>query len=244
VPAGVWEMPESAGERNHLLGFVIVQGLVCREAGLRDRHVFELLGPGDVVQPPVAAERPRLGGPITFTAAVDTEVLALGESFVRGATRWPGVLAAVHRRLEAQRDYLAIQGLIVHLPRAEHRLLLQLWHLTDRWGRVTTDGTLLPLPLTHELLGHLVGARRSTVTLALTELESQGYVRRVVGRGWLLTPAVDDRVAAIAGSRANGRLLGETFRSRYRSAEVMDEARALHAEAEQNRSQSRAAGGH
>jgi len=103
VRPGVWRMPDWAGERDDLLGFVIVEGLVCREVALRDRHMLELLGPGDILQLPVLAARPGLGGPVRLTAAVDTCLVALGESFVRAAGRWPSLLAAVHRRLEAQR---------------------------------------------------------------------------------------------------------------------------------------------
>lgn len=64
-------------------------------------------------------------------------LVVLGESFIGAAARWPSLLATVQRRLEAQRESLAIQGLIAHLPRAEHRLLLMLWHLAERWGYVT-----------------------------------------------------------------------------------------------------------
>ncbi len=232
VPSGAWALRAPDGE-SHLLGFVIVTGLVCREVALRDRHMFEFLGPGDVVQPPAEAARPRLGCPVTCTAATDLTVMALGESFIRSAARWPSLLVAVHERLEAQREYLAIQGLIAHVARAEHRVLLQLWHLADRWGRVTKNGTLLPLSLTHELLGRLVAARRPTVTLALAALESQGLIRRADGSAWLLTPAAEAAVLAIAGDGSSDRALGESFRFRYRAAVVSEESRALRAQSRQ-----------
>ena len=204
LPTGVWRVSDSAGERDDLLGFVIVEGLVCREVGLRDRYMLELLGPGDVLQLPVAVpDRPRLGGPVRLTAAVDTVLVALGDSLARAAGRWPGLLAVVHRRVEAQRESLAIQGLIAHLPRVEQRFLLTLWHLADRWGRVTPDGTLLSLPLTHDLLGQLTAARRSTVTLAVSSLESDGYIRRTDDGAWLLTARGERRVAAIARTNEN-----------------------------------------
>jgi CRP/FNR family transcriptional regulator, cyclic AMP receptor protein len=236
LPPGVWRVSDWAGKRDDLLGFVIVEGLVCREVGLRDRYMFELLGPGDVLLAPVAApDRPRVGGPVRLTTAVDTALVALGDSFARAAGRWPSLLAAVHRRLEAQRESLAIQGLIAHLPRAEQRFLLTLWHLADRWGRVTPDGTLLLLPLTHDLLGHLTAARRSTVTLAVSSLESDGCIRRTDEGGWLLTARGERRMAAIARTNENAPVLGETFRFRQRIAEVRGESRALRAEARQIR---------
>jgi CRP/FNR family cyclic AMP-dependent transcriptional regulator len=235
VPAGKWQIDEPADKQPHLLGFVIVAGLVCQEVALRERHIFEFLGPGDVVQAPAVPVRPRLGGPVMSTAAVDTTVLALGESFIRAAGRWPSLLVAVHERLEAQRENLAIQGLIAQLARAEHRVLLQLWHLADRWGRVTTEGTLIPLSLTHKLLGQMIAARRPTVTLAVAVLESQGLIRRVGSSAWLLMPAAEAAVAAIADDGSSDRPVGESFRFLHRSAIVREESRALRAESRQLR---------
>jgi DNA-binding transcriptional MocR family regulator len=60
-----------------------------------------------------------------------------------------------------------------------------LWLLAESWGHVTSVGTTLPLSLTHDVLGELIGARRSTVTLALTELSDRGAIVRQ-DRGWLL----------------------------------------------------------
>ena len=137
VPRGRWIPPEVAGDRNDIVGLVIVEGLLCREVGLRDRHMLELLGPGDVLQLPVLATRPRLARRIELTTVSDAKLVVLGKSFIHAAARWPGLLAAVQHRLETQREHLAIQGLIAHLPHAEHRLLVTLWHLAERFGHVT-----------------------------------------------------------------------------------------------------------
>ena len=51
---------------------------------------------------------------------------------------------------------------------------------------MTTDGVVLPLRLSHELLGALIGAQRPTVTLALRGLTDRGYIRRRPDRTWLL----------------------------------------------------------
>jgi CRP-like cAMP-binding protein len=52
-----------------------------------------------------------------------------------------------------------------------------LWHLAGRWGRVRSEGTVVPLRLTHTVLSELVAARRPTVTSALSELTRKGVVR-------------------------------------------------------------------
>ena len=48
-----------------------------------------------------------------------------------------------------------------------------------------SDGTLLPVRLTHAVLADLVAARRPTVTSALSELTRLGVVR-FTDDGWLL----------------------------------------------------------
>jgi CRP-like cAMP-binding protein len=75
---------------------------------------------------------------------------------------------------------------IAHHARVDARLELLLWHLADRWGRVTREGVLLPLRLTHELLADLVAAQRPSVTLSLQNLERSGRVARRDGHIYLL----------------------------------------------------------
>jgi CRP-like cAMP-binding protein len=88
---------------------------------------------------------------------------------------------------------LAFQQAIGHLTRVDTRLLLLLWHLADRWGHVDRDGVLLPLRLTHQTLGRLVGARRPSVTTALNQLAAQDLIRRRADGSWLLLgDALDD----------------------------------------------------
>lgn len=233
-------MPAGVGERDDVVGLVIVEGVLCREVSLRDHTMLELLGPGEVLQPPVHTGRPGLGGTVKLTAVSHMTLVILGESFIRAAAQWPSLLATVQRRLEAQRESLAIQGLIAHLPRAEHRLLSILWHLAERWGYVTPDGIVLPLALTHDLLGQLIGARRSTTTLALRALESDGLVGRSQEGSWLLAGAAERRIAAITHTPDGQPVLGERLMLGQRLSDTSAEARALRAEARQIRDGRRA----
>jgi CRP-like cAMP-binding protein len=82
---------------------------------------------------------------------------------------------------------LAFHLAIVHVRHAETRLHLLLWHLADRWGRVTPQGVHLPLALTHERLAHLVCMRRPTASTALQRLSKAGELRRMRDGTWLLT---------------------------------------------------------
>ena len=78
-----------------------------------------------------------------------------------------------------------------------------LWHLAARWGKVEPAGIRLSLPLTHRLLGQLVGAERPSVSHALARLAEAGLV---TGRGdeWHLhgTARGPPRVADRAAERA------------------------------------------
>ena len=81
-------------------------------------------------------------------------------------------MACLLDRLSERSERLAITQAISQLRRVDRRLLTLFWHLAERWGRVGTDGVVVPLALTHRMLGQLVGARRPTVSSALRELAS------------------------------------------------------------------------
>ena len=66
-------------------------------------------------------------------------------------------------------------------PRLEVRLVLLLWHLAARWGRVEPTGIRLSLPLTHRLLGQLVAAERPSISHALARLAHAGLVTGSAG---------------------------------------------------------------
>ena len=93
---------------------------------------------------------------------------------------------ALLRRGVHRAHSLALIHAIASAKRLETRLLLLLWHLADRWGRVRTDGVFLPVPLTHETIAHLVGARRPSVSTGLKALERDGHLARTECGGWLL----------------------------------------------------------
>jgi CRP-like cAMP-binding protein len=221
---GRWDPRGELSSDDGVVGLLIVEGLLCLELVLHERSMLELLGSGDIAQHPSRAEWPRLGGAAAISVVETTLLAVLGTGFIRAAAQWPGLFVAVNRRLEDQRHRLAIQGLIGHFPQAEDRVLLQLWHLGTRWGRVTPDGIVVPFKLTHELLGHLIGARRPTVTLAVRELEERGLVWRPVN-GWLLTQRAEPAVKALVRA-GDGRLIGSTLATRLGSASADEPGRA------------------
>ena len=110
----------------------------------------------------------------------------LDRRFAAEAARYPEITAALFDRLGERSLRLATTQAISQLTRVDRRLKALFWHLAERWGRVSGDGVVVPLALTHRILGQLVGARRPTVSTALSELaEREELVRRPDG-SWLL----------------------------------------------------------
>jgi hypothetical protein len=120
-------------------------------------------------------------------SVLSTVTLAvLDRRFAAEAARYPEITAALFDRLGGRSLRLATTQAISQLTRVDRRLKALFWHLAERWGRVSGDGVVVPLALTHRILGQLVGARRPTVSTALSELaERQELMRRADG-SWLL----------------------------------------------------------
>ena len=171
-------------ERNACFGALVLSGMLVAHLRVGEQAGMRILGPGDVVSGGTTPASMLLVD--SGNRAVSTTQLAmLGKDVLVGAHRWPRLVAGLHARTADQIERVAVQLAICQLPRVEDRLLALFWLLAEQWGRVTPGGTVLPLALTHETLGALVGARRPTVTLALGELSDRGAVLRQ-GRAWLL----------------------------------------------------------
>jgi hypothetical protein len=184
VPTG----PLEAGpllSRHNAFGAFVVDGMLAAHMRVGEQPGMRIVGPGDTLS--FASSAPSMLLVDRGIRVVASAQLALlGRDVLVGAHRWPRLLAGLHARTAEQIERVAVQLAICQLPRVEDRLLALLWLLAENWGRVTASGTVLPITLTHETLGALVGARRPTVTLALGELTDRGAVVRQ-GRSWLLT---------------------------------------------------------
>ena len=119
----------------------------------------------------------------------------LDRRFAGELARWPEVTAALFERLAERSLRLGTTQAISQLTRVDRRLKALLWHLAERWGRVSGDGVIVPLALTHRLLGQLVGARRPTVSTALGELAERGELVRRVDGSWVLRGSPPDASA-------------------------------------------------
>ena len=208
VPVGAWspaDRPELAANRQlHALGVLIVDGLLTRAITLEGRTTGELLGSGDVLRPWDGEDTPpQVSLRVTWSVHAPTRMAVLDHRFLTAAARWPTVIEEIAERAVRRSHSLGIQLALGQVPRIEGRLLLLFWRLSERWGRVTTEGILVPLRLTHETLAALVAARRPSVTSALGRLAEGGLVERRDG-GWLLHRDAAEHLAEYLAARETG----------------------------------------
>jgi CRP-like cAMP-binding protein len=174
-------------------GLLIVDGLLAVDTRVVDRTITELLGTGDLLQPPVPDQDEMVESETIWRALGPSRLALLDADFAERVRSWPQILQAIFRRAERRSAELDVLRAISCQPRLEVRLVLVLWHLAGRWGRVEPTGFRLCLPLTHRLLGHLVAAERPSISHALRRLSEAGIVTGAAG-DWHLHGSVDDHL--------------------------------------------------
>ncbi len=187
VKTGSWT-PEIPRSQPGHLGLLVLDGLLARDVVLERPLATELVGRGDLLKP---TDRDGRDAPIPFdvvwSVLQPARFAVLSPQFTHLLAQWPPAVEAVVRGASSRVHCLAITMAVSNLRRVDARLLVLLWYLADRWGRVTPDGVLVPVRLTHETLARLVGAQRPSVTTALRQLEEGGHLRRTPQRSWLLS---------------------------------------------------------
>ena len=186
LPAGPLEMT-IGGEPAFPFAIVVLEGVLLRNTYLRERAATELIGAGDIVDTRPDLEQLSIAMSTEYVVHREATVAILDDRFRRAARRWPGLHDVVHTQLSRQRRRASTHMAILHLSRVEDRILTLFADLADRWGRMTRDGIVVDLALTHDVLGRLVGSRRPTVTLALAELASSGALFRRSDGAWVLS---------------------------------------------------------
>jgi CRP-like cAMP-binding protein len=157
-------------------GLLILDGLVAADTRVADRTITELLGSGDLVQPPSRHTDDLIERVETWRALIPCRLALLDGEFAERVLPWPPIAHALLRRAERRAEDLGALRAISCEPRLEVRLVLLLFHLATRWGRVEPGGIHLTLPLTHRLLGQLVAAERPSISHALGRLANAGLV--------------------------------------------------------------------
>jgi CRP/FNR family transcriptional regulator, cyclic AMP receptor protein len=187
LSTGAWDVTEAHQPDSHHRGFLIVDGLISREVEVMGRRCVELIGPGDVIRPwSWDEEGSHVRAEVGWVVLERTKLATLDHSLVVRMTPWPQLGLEIFNRGTRRAHALAVALAIAHHQRVDDRLLLTLWHLAERWGRVIPDGIAVPLPLSHQRLADLVGAHRPAVTSALGTLKQRGDIGRRGDRTWVV----------------------------------------------------------
>lgn len=198
LPRGRWQCESWMFDYRGSLGLLLLDGLIARHLSIGGMETVELVGPGDVLRPWIAvdgeiAQHMREHWMVTRR----THLAILDRAFALAVSPWPEIAANLSDRLAMRVGWIALASAIQGMRRIDDRLLALLWSYADRWGRMTPDGVVLELELTHRLLAGVIGARRPSVTTALKALEASGALTRRNDRSWLLT---GERPASLATS--------------------------------------------
>jgi CRP-like cAMP-binding protein len=186
VPKGPWTPPAAPRQRGKDLGLLVLDGLLLRDLELAGRSFVELRGAEDLLRPwddvtEVVSVNPR----ITWTAREPTRLAWLDGEFASSVAAWTEITSVLMARATRRARLLSFRMAILELRHVDLRVLLLLWHLVDRWGQVSAEGIRLKLDLTHDLIARMVGAHRTSVTVALQKLADEGRIARE-GRRWVL----------------------------------------------------------
>jgi CRP/FNR family cyclic AMP-dependent transcriptional regulator len=187
LAVGPWDVARLTAASADHVGLLILDGVLSRELVVADHVSAELLGPGDLVRPWQGGTRASLLPVDALWSVLSSLTVAvLDRRFAAEAARYPEITAVLFDRLSERSVRLATTQAISQLTRVDRRLKALFWHLAERWGRVSGEGVVVPLALTHRILGQLVGARRPTVSTALSELAERGELVRRPDGSWLL----------------------------------------------------------
>jgi CRP-like cAMP-binding protein len=187
LPSGPWSAARATDTNPEHVGLLLIEGVISREVVVADTISTELLGPGDVVRPwAVHAEATLLQLEIRWNALTESRVAMLDRRFAARLSQWPEVNSLLIDRINDRAQRLAVTQAISQMNRVDRRILALFWHLAERWGRMTGDGVLVPLTLSHRMLGQLVGARRPTISTAVAKLAEQDELLRRDNGTWLI----------------------------------------------------------
>jgi CRP/FNR family cyclic AMP-dependent transcriptional regulator len=187
LSTGAWDVAAAEEPDAHHRGFLVVDGLISREVEVLGRRCVELLGSGDVIRPwSWDEEGSHVQAEVGWTVLEAARLAVLDHRLVVRMTPWPQLGLELFNRGTRRAHALAVSLAIAHHQRVDDRLLLTLWHLAERWGRVLPEGIAVPLPLSHQRLADLVGAHRPAVTSAIGELTRRDRISRRTDRTWIL----------------------------------------------------------
>jgi hypothetical protein len=179
------------------LGVLVADGMILREVRSPAGCSAELLGAGDVIRATPEDDHSMLAGEVSWFVAGEASVAVLDESLTAKLGAWPTVAAELFGRALRRAERQLTERAITQVRRVDARTLLYLWHLSERFGRVTPAGIVMRIPLTHERMAPLVCMQRPSLTTALSRLERAGMLVRGEDYEFVLTDAAQEAVPGL-----------------------------------------------
>jgi hypothetical protein len=183
---GNWEPTWDPELWSDCLGLHLVSGTLLQRVVVAGRVSAEFVGVGDVVQPWHAVGLGGLEATSQWKVCEPTVIAMFDRRFQQLCAPWPEIPSAIVERVVERSASLSVRLALAQIPRLSDRLLLLLWHLADRWGKVDRHGVLLPLRLSHQTLADLACAQRSSVSHVIRDLVRAGQLARTEAGFWRL----------------------------------------------------------
>jgi CRP/FNR family transcriptional regulator, cyclic AMP receptor protein len=187
IPAGAWTPASLASSGDPHLGLLLLEGLLLRDVRVAHTICGELVGPGELLRPwDSFGDRAPMPVEIEWKALEPLRLAVLDYDFAEVLGRWPALVHEFVQRAVERSHSLALHVAIHCIRRVDVSLLVLFAHLADRFGKVTPHGIAIPVKLSQEDLGKLVGATRQSINQALGQLAERGALTRRDDGPWLL----------------------------------------------------------
>lgn len=184
LPPGQFDPQRLVEDHRGWLGLLVVDGLVLVQVAAGRAPIGWLVGADDLLRP---WEMPEVSLLTTasWQALSPLRLALLDADFARRVGGIGSIADTLTAKAAQTSHWLFAKSLVTGTSVIEERLLLLFALLGERWGKATTAGVLVAMPLTHQVLATLVGARRPSVSTALRGLCAAGLLQRTT-EGWLL----------------------------------------------------------
>jgi CRP/FNR family transcriptional regulator, cyclic AMP receptor protein len=196
---GGWDAIAEYGGCESWMGLLVLEGYLLRRTTFAHETVGEIIGPGDLLRPwDHDGEYPVEGLATSWHLLAATTIALLDDGFAARIAPWPPLTVALLARTGRRARWLGLRLLVSQLHGVETRVFYLLWLLAERWGR-RRDGMLrVPIRLTHQHIGEVIGAERPSVSNAVGRLRELG-VHRLPGAGWEIPLDTPERIEQMLG---------------------------------------------
>jgi CRP/FNR family transcriptional regulator, cyclic AMP receptor protein len=184
-------------------GLLVLDGLIARHLSFGQIGSTEFVAHGDLLRPWIKLGDGTEVAQVRWEALTPARLAVLDREFAIRVRPWPELTASLLDRGSQRVNSQLLQAALRQAKRVEDRVLLALWHFAGSWGQVGAEGRIVSLPVTGEVLASIVGARRQSVSTALSALTQRGAIRRRDDGSWVIPDRPPQLARIEAGTRAS-----------------------------------------